>query len=132
MILAVFAIVIVLIAIASILCKTARAALTFIKNKVFMDYSLQFFYMVYIKICITVMNQIDLKVRDSYHFVENDYNWGMFMGVIIFGAPILMFAFLYRNGPVLNEESVKAKYENLYSDAALYRNPLAKFYQVAF
>jgi len=51
---------------------------------------------------------------------------------MIFAAPIAMWTFLYRNGPVLDEESIKAKYENLYSEAALYRNPFAKFYSVAF
>jgi len=68
LILFVFTIVMVVIGLASICSEKARSVLTFIKNKVVMDYSLQFFYMTYIKICITVMNQIDLAVRDSYHW----------------------------------------------------------------
>jgi len=132
LILAVFAVVVAAIGLAAICSTRARSALATIKDKVVLDYSLQFLYMVYIKICITVMNQIDLAARGSDFWNANDANWGIFLGVLLFAAPIAMWAFLARHGGSLHEESVKARYENLYADAALHRSPLAKFYSVAF
>jgi len=65
----VFAIVVLFMAIASLikaLRKSFSEGLQIIKTKFVWDYTIQFFYMAYLKLCMTVMNQIDLAARDSY------------------------------------------------------------------
>jgi hypothetical protein len=117
------------------LVKCVRGALkdglTIIKSKFMWDYSIQFFYMAYIKLCMTVMNQIDLSSRNSYYWKAVDSDWAIVIGVILVGTPVAAFTFLWKSENLENEQ-VKQKYSNLYSDAALSRSNLSKYYSVAF
>ena len=106
--------------------------LSVLKSKFVWDYTIQFFYVVYLKLCLTAMNQIDLKVRNSYYWKALDADFAIGIGAFLIAFPLLSFMFLTCKAKELDEPEVKAKYHNLYSDAALYRNKWAKFYSVAF
>ena len=131
----VFAVVVLFMAIASLI-KALRASfsngLQIIKTKFVWDYSIQFFYMAYLKLCMTVMNQIDLSVRDSYFWRENESDWAIAIGIFLLAIPAAFFLFLFKKQGELESAEVRAKYQNLYQDAALYRNKYAKYYTIAF
>ena len=107
-----------------------QEGLSTLKTKFVWDYSIQFIYMAYLKLCMTVMNQIDLNNRNSYYWKQNDSNWAIFIGIMLLAAPVAAIFFLWKSD--LNNKEVKNKYQNLYSDAALYRNRFAKYYSIAF
>jgi len=134
LLLVLFAIVVVSMLIAS-LVKCVRGSLldglSIIKTKFVWDYSIQFFYMAYLKLCMTVMNQIDLSARDSYYWKAIDSDWAIAIGTLLVAAPLVAFIFL-GTSQSLEEPEVKAKYSNLYSDVALYRSKYSKFYSIAF
>jgi len=80
---------------------------------------------------MTVMNQMDLNSRNSYYWKENDSNWAIVIGILLIICPALAGLFLYKSKD-LKEVETKAKYQNLYQDAALYRNEFTKYYTIAF
>jgi hypothetical protein len=110
---------------------TLQDGLHIIKTKFVWDYSIQFFYMAYLKLCMTVMNQIDLSSRNSYYWKAIDSDWAIAIGTILLVAPVAAWLFLWRSEG-LEDETVKAKYQNLYSDVALYRSKWGKYYSIAF
>jgi len=129
-----FAVVVTLMLIASLvkaLRKSFSSGLAIIKTKFVWDYTLQFFYMAYLKLCITVMNQIDLSVRSSNFLRQNDQDWAWVIGTLLVLLPVGAFVFLSKKQG-LEKTEVRAKWQNLYQDAALYRNRFAKYYTVAF
>ena len=135
LLIAVFAAIVLLMLILS-LVKCVRGqlkeGLSVIKAKFVWDYSIQFFYMAYLKLCMTVMNQIDLNVRDSAFWRATDSDASLAIGVVLIACPVIAFCFLCYKSDELGDAQVKAKYQNLYQDAALYRSKFAKFYSVAF
>jgi hypothetical protein len=112
--------------------ESLKNGLSIIKTKFVWDYSIQFFYMAYLKLCMTVMNQIDLSARNSYYWRASDSDWAIVIGVLLITVPIAAFGFLSYRSNDLEEENVKAKYQNLYADVALYRSPYSKFYSTVF
>ena len=128
------AVVVICMLVASLL-KCVRGSLlsglSIIKTKFVWDYSIQFFYMAYLKLCMTVMNQIDLSARGSYYWRAIDSDWAIAIGALLVVGPLVAFIFL-STSQSLEEPEVKAKYSNLYSDVALYRSRFGKFYSVAF
>lgn len=87
--------------------------------------------MAYLKLCMTVMNQIDLSSRSSYYWKAIDSDWAIGIGSLLLVAPVAAWFFLWRTEG-LEDETVKAKYQNLYSDVALYRSKWGKYYSIAF
>ena len=112
----VLAVVVGLMLIAS-LVKALRSSfqegLSVIKTKFVWDYSIQFFYMAYLRLCMTVMNQIDLNNRNSYYWRQTDSDWAVVIGLLLVAAPIAAFLFLYRTNN-LEQSEVRAKWQNLY------------------
>jgi len=106
--------------------------LSVLKSKFVWDYTIQLFYVAYLKLCMTAMNQIDLKARNSYYWKALDADYAIGIGAFLIAFPLLSFMFLTCKSKELDEPQVKAKYQNLYSDAALYRSRWAKFYSIAF
>jgi hypothetical protein len=131
----VFAIVVVFMLISSLikaLRKSFTEGLQIIKTKFVWDYSIQFFYMAYLKLCISCMNQFDLAARDSYFWRPEQTDWAIAIFFFMITIPIAAFIFLWRKESSLDSADVRAKYQNLYQDAALYRNKYAKYYTIAF
>jgi len=130
----VFAIVVLGMLIAS-LVKAVRSSLkeglSIIKTKFVWDYSIQFCFMAYLKLCMSVMNQIDLSNRNSYYWRATDSDGAVVIGILLLLAPVAATCFLYRSDD-LDDEEVRGKYQNLYSDVALFRNKFSKFYSIAF
>jgi len=95
----VLSIVVLFMCIASLI-KAIRSSfqegLSVLKTKFVWDYSIQFIYMAYLKLCMTVMNQIDLNNRNSYYWKQNDSNWAVFIGTMLLVAPIGAFMFLWK------------------------------------
>jgi len=108
-----------------------QEGLSIMKTKFVWDYTIQFVYMAYLKLCMTVMNQMDLNSRNSYYWKQNDSDWAVVIGMLLIICPVLAGLFLYKS-KTLNEVETKEKYQNLYQDAALYRNDFAKYYSIAF
>jgi hypothetical protein len=129
-----FAVVVTLMVIASLI-KALRSSfqdgLSIIKTKFVWDYTIQFFYMAYIKLVITVMNQFDLVSRNSYFWKQNELDWAIVIAVMLITVPAAALFFLVRTNN-LEDSLVRAKYQNLYQDAALYRSKYVKFYSIAF
>jgi hypothetical protein len=71
-----------------------------------------------------------LNNRNSYYVNNNDSNWAIAIGTFLIALPVGAFFFLWKGD--LENQQVKAKYQNLYQDAALYRNNYVKFYSIAF
>jgi hypothetical protein len=130
-----FAIVVVFMLVASLikaLRKSFSEGLQLIKTKFVWDYSIQFFYMAYLKLCITCMNQFDLAARDSYFWRPEQTDWAIAIFFFMITIPVAAFVFLWKKETSLDSAEVRAKYQNLYQDAALYRNRYAKYYSIAF
>lgn len=130
----VFAVVVTFMFIASLvkaLRKSFSSGLAIIKTKFVWDYSIQFCYMAYLKLCITVANQIDLSVKDSAFQRRNDQAWAWVIGIVLALLPVGAYVFLSRKQG-LEKSEVRAKWQNLYQDAALYRNRFVKYYTIAF
>ena len=108
----VFALVVAIMLVMSLI-KYMRSALTeglsVIKTKFVWDYSIQFFYMAYIKLCMTVMNQIDLSSRNSYYWKAVDSDIAIGIGILLVAAPVAAFVFLWKSDN-LEDKEVKAKY----------------------
>jgi len=88
--------------------------------------------MAYLKLCISCMNQFDLAARDSYFWRPEQTDWAIAIFFFMITIPIAAFIFLWRKESSLDSVEVRAKYQNLYQDAALYRNKYAKYYTIAF
>merc|ERR1719265_322206 len=130
-----FAIVVVFMLVASLikaLRKSFSEGLQLIKTKFVWDYTIQFFYMAYLKLCITCMNQFDLAARDSYFWRPEQTDWAIAIFFFMITIPAAAFVFLWKKETSLDSAEVRAKYQNLYQDAALYRNRYAKYYSIAF
>lgn len=112
--------------------ESLKNGLSIIKTKFVWDYSIQFFYMAYLKLCMTVMNQIDLNARNSYFWRASDSDYAIAIGVLLITVPIAAFTFLFYRSDNLEEDDVKQKYQNLYADVALYRSPFSKYYSIGF
>lgn len=91
-----------------------KEGLSVIKAKFVWDYSIQFFYMAYLKLCVTVMNQIDLSVRDSAFWRATDSDASLAIGIVLIACPMLAFCFLCYKSDKLGDAQVKEKYQNLY------------------
>merc|ERR1712070_298369 len=72
---------------------TLQDGLQIIKTKFVWDYSIQFFYMAYLKLCMTVMNQIDLSSRNSYYWKAVDSDWAIAIGTLLLVAPVAAWLF---------------------------------------
>ena len=96
----IFAITVISMMILSLI-KCIRGSLTeglqIVKTKFVWDYSIQFFYMAYLKLCMTDMNQIDLSSRNSYYWKATDSDWAIAIGILLVSAPAGAFYFLWKS-----------------------------------
>lgn len=70
--------------------------LQILKAKFVWDYTIQFVYIAYLKLCMTVMNQIDLSSRNSYYWRATDSDWAIVIGMLLISTPIGTFYFFWK------------------------------------
>lgn len=59
---------------------------------------------------MTVMNQIDLKTRDSYYQRALDADYAIGICLVLLAGPVVAFIFLISMSTQLSEPNMKAKF----------------------
>lgn len=82
----------------------------------------------FIQVVITCGTQFSIWHSQSIFGDVTDQRWAFGLGIVVFLVPVLFSKILYSNGDKLQTKEVRDKFNNLYLDVHMNRNPSTKYY----